>query len=121
VFVSGSASVHQFVRIGELAIVGGNSGINRDLPPYCMAVGDRPHALAGLNRVGLKRAGVSKESMHALKAAFRALFRTKGPIADRIARVERGVPEVERLLLFLRTSTRGVIGIGGVALEADEI
>jgi len=101
--------------------VGGHAGISRDVPPFCTVVGDRPHALAGLNRVGLRRAGIGGESMRALKAAFRALFRSDLPLAERIAAVERGTPEVERLLTFVRASKRGVIGLGsrGDDVETD--
>jgi UDP-N-acetylglucosamine acyltransferase len=120
VFMAGGAGAQQFSRIGELVMVGGHAGINRDMPPYCMVVGDRPRTLAGLNRVGLKRAGVPAESMRALKAAFRALFRSEGPVAERIAAVERGTPEVERLLAFVASSKRGVIGLGGGAEEQDD-
>jgi PAS domain S-box-containing protein len=107
-------------RIGELVMVAGLTGINRDVPPFCTVVGDRPRSLAGLNKVGLKRAGVAVESVRALKAAFRTLFRTDGPLAERILAVERGTPEVERLLAFVQSSKRGVIGLAGVAEEADD-
>lgn len=119
-FLAGGAGVQQFSRVGELVMVGGNAGINRDVPPYCTVVGNRPHALAGLNRVGLKRALVPAESVRALKAAFRTLFRRDGPLAERLAEVERGAPEVERLLRFIQSSKRGVIGLGGGAAETDE-
>ncbi len=119
-FISGGAEVQQFSRIGELVMVAGLTGINRDVPPFCTVVGDRPRELKGLNRVGLKRAGIPDESVRALKAAFRALFRTKGPLAERIAAVERGTPEVDRLLAFVQSSRRGVIGLGGGAEDADD-
>jgi UDP-N-acetylglucosamine acyltransferase len=118
--ISGGAEVQQFSRIGELAMVGGLAGINRDVPPFCTVVGDRPRSLAGLNRVGLRRAGVPAGSVGALKAAFRALFRSEGPLAERMAAVERGAPEVERLLAFVASSRRGVIGIGGGAGGAED-
>ncbi len=120
VFVAGGAAAQQFSRIGELVMVAGHAGINRDVPPFCTVVGDRPRTLAGLNRVGLKRAGVPDESVRALKAAFRALFRSDGSLGERIAAVERGTPEVERLLAFIRSSRRGVIGLGGGGEEEDE-
>ncbi len=120
VFLAGGAAIQQFSRIGELVMVGGNAGISRDVPPFCMVVGNRPHALAGLNRVGLKRAGVPSASVAALKAAFRALFRSDGPVQERIAAVQRGTPEVERLLAFIQSSRRGVIGLGCNDGEADD-
>lgn len=116
-FLSGDVGVHQFARIGELAMVGGHAGISRDVPPYCMVVGDRPRTLTGLNRVGLKRAGIPAERIDALKDAFRALFRTEGPLKERLALVRRGAPEVEKLIAFVLSSRRGVIGL---AVGGDE-
>lgn len=112
-FISGNVAIHQFVRVGELAMVGGITAANMDVPPFCTVVGERPHKLAGLNRVGIARAGIPAKSVHALKAAYRTLFRRAGPLAERIAAVERGVPEVEKLVRFLTSSKRGVIGLGG--------
>ncbi|MHC4549966.1 MAG: acyl-ACP--UDP-N-acetylglucosamine O-acyltransferase [Planctomycetota bacterium] len=111
-FVSGGVVVHQFVRIGELAMIGGNAAIHVDMPPFCMAVGDRPRTLEGLNLVGLRRAGYAPEARRALKAAFRQLFRSDLPLRERLAAVDRSVPEVERLVAFLERSERGVIGFG---------
>jgi UDP-N-acetylglucosamine acyltransferase len=120
VFLSGNAGIHQFARVGELAMVGGHAGISRDIPPFCTVVGDRPHTLTGLNRVGLRRAGIPPESVRELKAAFRALFRTEAPLAEKLRLVEATTPEVQRLLAFVQTSRRGVIGIGGAAAEHGE-
>ncbi|HEX5138844.1 MAG TPA: acyl-ACP--UDP-N-acetylglucosamine O-acyltransferase [Planctomycetota bacterium] len=119
VFLSGNAGVHQFARVGELVMVAGLTGISRDVPPYCMVVGFRPRTLTGLNRVGLKRAGIPAESIDALKDAFRALFRTQGPLEERLALVRRGAPEVEKLLAFVLNSRRGVIGLAAGA-DAEE-
>ena len=112
-FLAGGAGIHQFARVGRLAIVGGNAGLNRDLPPFCMAVGDRPHDLEGLNLVGLRRAGISGDRLVALKNAFRVLFRTQLPLEERLAAVAQTTPDVEHLVAFVRESKRGVIGVGG--------
>jgi UDP-N-acetylglucosamine acyltransferase len=118
-FFSGLTGVHQFARVGELAMIGGLTGINRDVPPFCIVVGDRPRTLTGLNRVGLKRAGVPAASVDALKDAFRAIFRTGGPLEARLAAVPRGTPEVERLITVVLSSRRGVIGLAAGA-DAEE-
>jgi UDP-N-acetylglucosamine acyltransferase len=118
-FVSGGVVIHQFTRLGELVMVGGNAAINRDIPPFCMAVGDRPHALEGLNLVGLRRAGFSGDALRALKAAFRTLFRSDRPAAERLAAVRRGTPEVDRLVAFVERSRRGVVGFGAPAEDAE--
>lgn len=111
-FISGGVVIHQFSRLGELIMVGGNAAINKDVPPFCMVTGDRPRALDGLNLIGLRRAGVTGEPLRALKGAFRALFRTELPLASRVAAVRRGTPDVEKLIAFVLSSKRGVIGLG---------
>lgn len=111
-FVSGNCAVHQFSRVGELAMVAGLTSVPCDAPPFGLVVGMRPTVLEGLNVVGLRRAGVSPEARLALKEAFRVLFRSTLPLPERLAAVRPGTPEVERLLEFLRTSKRGVIGFG---------
>ncbi|MHC4133656.1 MAG: acyl-ACP--UDP-N-acetylglucosamine O-acyltransferase [Planctomycetota bacterium] len=112
-FVSGGVVIHQFVRIGELAMTGGNSAIHLDLPPFCMAVGERPKSLGGLNLVGLRRAGLGPEVRRALQAAYRTLFRSDLTLAQRLEAVDRDVAEVARLASFIEASQRGVIGFRG--------
>src|ERR1700722_7513261 len=74
-FISGGVVVHQYSKIGRLAMIGGNTRVNMDAPPYFMYAGlyVTPE---GLNRVGLRRAGFSREDMSALKAAYRILYRS---------------------------------------------
>ena len=74
-FISGNCVVHQFVRIGTLAILRGLSRTSRDVPPFCIM--DGTHTVRGLNVVGLRRAGFSHERILALKQAFTRLFRQK--------------------------------------------
>ncbi len=109
-FFAGRAAMHQFARVGELAMVGGAAGPTQDIPPYCTAIGVRPCVLTGLNVVGLRRAGVGAEERRALKAAYRTLFRSNLPHDDRIGRFDATTPEVAKLVDFLRTSERGVTG-----------
>jgi UDP-N-acetylglucosamine acyltransferase len=73
VVFGGLAAVQQFCRVGQGAMVGGLTGVNRDVIPYAMAFGDHVE-LAGLNLIGLKRRGLSKEAINALRGAFRAIF-----------------------------------------------
>ena len=82
--VGGGAAAHQFVRIGAHAFVGGLAGVEHDLIPFGMALGNRA-ALAGLNFVGLKRRGFSREAIHELRRAYKMLFNGKGTLqgADR--------------------------------------
>ena len=113
VYISGLCGVHQFCRIGEMAMMSGGSIITQDLPPFCISVGSRPARLGGLNAVGMRRAGVSSEARKALKAAYRILFRSEDPLPERLARVDSSAPEVQRLVEFVRASERGVVGVAG--------
>lgn len=73
VIFGGLSAVQQFCRVGKGAMIGGLTGVNRDVIPYAMAFGDHAE-LAGLNLIGLKRRGLSRETINALRAAFRLIF-----------------------------------------------
>ncbi len=77
VIFGGLSAVQQFCRVGKGAMVGGLTGVNRDIIPYAMAFGDHAE-LAGLNLIGLKRRGLSRETINALRGAFRAIFYGEG-------------------------------------------
>ena len=81
--MGGLSAVHQFVRIGQHAMVGGMTGVEGDVIPYGLVMGDRAR-LAGLNLVGLKRRGFSRDEIHALRAAYRMLFAAEGTLAERL-------------------------------------
>lgn len=102
--------IHQFVRIGESAMVGAGSMVSQDVPPFLNATGDRA-TLHGLNLVGLRRRGIPQDNISALKRAYRILFLRKLPLREAMAEVQRSlgeVPEVRRLVDFLEASRRGV-------------
>lgn len=104
------AGIHQFVRIGESALVGAGSMVSQDVPPFCNATGDRAR-LHGLNSLGLKRRGLSDATAAALKRAYRIMFQSNLRTAEAIARIRAeipGVPEVERFVTFIEQSERGV-------------
>lgn len=86
VVVGGLAAVHQFVRIGEHAMIGGMSGVENDVIPYGLVKGERAH-LAGLNLVGLERRGFKRDQIHSLRSAYRMLFSSEGTMAERLADV----------------------------------
>lgn len=109
--ISGLTPIHQFVRIGTFAFIGGGSRVNQDVPPYTKAVGN-PMRLYGLNTVGLQRAGFPAETKLALKRAYRLLFNADLTVPQGIARARADVPalpEVELLLRFVEESQRGVL------------
>lgn len=108
--IGGLVAIHQFVRIGAYAYVGGKSAVVKDIPPYVIAAGDRAR-LHGLNNVGLKRHGFSKEALLSLKRAYRIIFRIGLTLNEAIERVsaEMGqIPEVTILIKFIQNSSRGV-------------
>lgn len=109
--ISGLVPIHQFVRIGTFAFVGGGSRVNQDVPPYTKAVGNPVH-LYGLNSVGLQRAGFSPDVKLVLKRAYRLLFNSDLTVTQGIARARAELlvgPEVETFLQFIEGSQRGVL------------
>ncbi len=103
--IGGGAAVIQFARVGAHAFVGGMSGLENDLIPYGMALGNRAH-LSGLNIVGLTRRGFSREDIHDLRRAYRLLFADEGTLKERmedVAEAYQGHPIVEEILDFIRT------------------
>jgi UDP-N-acetylglucosamine acyltransferase len=109
--ISGLVPIHQFVRIGTYAFVGGASRVNQDVPPYTKAAGNPVH-LYGLNSVGLQRAGFSPELKLALKRAYRLVFNSDLTVSQGIERARAElpqVPEVETFLQFIEASQRGVM------------
>ena len=122
VFISGNCAVHQFVRIGRLAFLQGQSGTSRDVPPFCLM--DRLHTVRGLNRVGLRRAGFDPEQIRALQRAFVRLFRQRRNLKAALAEIEAEPmsAEVAHLVEFIRASRRGVCSgpARGSAEQTDE-
>lgn len=107
-FLSGGVVVHQFSRIGRNVMVGGNSRVNLDLAPYCLYHGfdARP---AGLNLVGLRRAGLSTEEIRTLKRAYRILFQDGFVLDAALRELELlGSPHATDLAEFARSSRRGL-------------
>ena len=108
--IGGLVAIHQFVRIGEYAFIGGKSAVVKDVPPYVIAAGDRVK-LHGLNTVGLKRQGFSPQSLSALKKTYRIIFRIGLTLNEAIERVKAEVeqaPEVRHFIAFIQSSTRGI-------------
>lgn len=107
-FLGGGAAIHQMVRVGRHAMVGGLAGVTNDVPPFGNVFG-LPARLVGLNVVGLRRRGFSRENLHALRAAFRLLFKDPGTFAQRMLVAEErfaGDVLVGEVLSFLRSADR---------------
>ncbi|MEO8593873.1 MAG: acyl-ACP--UDP-N-acetylglucosamine O-acyltransferase [Candidatus Solibacter sp.] len=108
-FLSGGVLVHQYTRVGRLAMVSGNTRVNLDAPPFFTYSGFEiaPH---GLNLVGLKRAEIAPAAIRTLKEAYRRLYRQGLKLEDALARIdaELGTPETSQLTAFIRSSRRGI-------------
>jgi UDP-N-acetylglucosamine acyltransferase len=108
-FISGGVVIHQYSKIGRLAMVGGNSRVNLDLPPFFLYTdfNARPN---GLNVVGLKRAGFTSEETAALKSAYRILYRSGLKLKDALARIaaELDTEHTRLLVKFIESSERGI-------------
>jgi UDP-N-acetylglucosamine acyltransferase len=102
--IGGGAAVHQFCRVGAHSFVGGLSGVENDLIPYGIAIGNRAR-LAGLNIVGLKRRGFERDAIHDIRRAYRLLFADEGTLQERVADVAlefASHPLVHEILDFIR-------------------
>ena len=110
-FISGGVVIHQFSKIGRLAMIGGNSRVNLDVPPYFL-YSDFNVAARGLNLVGLKRAGFALADIKLLKAAYRLLYREGLPREQALQRIESELPSehTRHLVEFIRSSKRGICG-----------
>jgi len=108
-FISGGVVVHQYSKIGRLAMVAGNTRVNTDLPPYFLYA-DYNAAPKGVNVVGLRRNGFSDEEIAALKKAYRLLYRSGLKLAEALRRIESEVASdtARHLVEFVRASKRGI-------------
>jgi UDP-N-acetylglucosamine acyltransferase len=106
VIMGGGSGVHQFVRIGHHAFVGAMTGVGDDVIPYGMAITpDRAARLSGLNIIGLKRRGFSRDEIHELRRAYRLLFANEGTLKERVEDVAaefESHPLIHEILDFIR-------------------
>lgn len=114
-FISGNVAVHQFVKIGRLAMLGGGAGVSKDVPPFCTL---RPCALntvAGLNVVGMRRAGMSPEQRMDVRRAFKLLFRSGLNPMQASEAIRSQLPDgpAHDMARFVDTATRGLCAMGG--------
>jgi UDP-N-acetylglucosamine acyltransferase len=109
--LGGLSAVHQFVRIGRHAMIGGMSGVERDVIPYGQVMGDRAR-LTGLNIIGMQRRGFSREDIQGLRSAYHFLFSTDGTLNDRVTEAaERfsGIGPVDDIIAFIRADSSRAI------------
>jgi UDP-N-acetylglucosamine acyltransferase len=117
--ISATCLVHQFIRIGTLAMMRGGAAISKDLPPFLVAL--RENSICGLNIIGLRRAGFSSEERMELKRAYKMVFRANLPVRKAVeaARQQFTGQHAVRMLDFIASSTRGVCTHSGVENEEE--
>jgi UDP-N-acetylglucosamine acyltransferase len=109
--LGGLCAVHQYVRIGKHAMIGGMSGVERDVIPYGQVMGDRAR-LCGLNIIGMQRRGFSREDIQGLRNAYHFLFSSDGTLSDRVNETaERftGIGPVDDIIDFIRADSSRAI------------
>ncbi len=109
--IGGIVGIHQFVRIGQHAFVGACSKLAQDIPPFVLVDGNpcRPH---GLNVIGLKRVGFDRDTIRALRRAYRIVFESDNHIGKALGEIESWtdlIPEVAQFVEFIRTTERGIV------------
>jgi UDP-N-acetylglucosamine acyltransferase len=107
-FLGGGAAMHQFTRVGRLAIIAGNEALSHDVPPFSAV---RFLGLKGYNAIGCKRSGMPVESIHAVRQAFHCFHRhrTMPAVVEAIRKIVPQVPEVKELLDFIASTKRGIL------------
>lgn len=123
-FIGGNVGVHQFCHIGRLAMIGSMAFISKDLPPFCIAPSSRNSFVAGLNLVGLRRAGLDAARRAQIKQAFHVIYRSglNASQAQERLRAETGNPFAQEFADFLAQATRGIcrpsFGADGATADA---
>jgi UDP-N-acetylglucosamine acyltransferase len=109
VYLSGNCAVHQFVRIGRLALLSGVSATSKDIPPFIIQQGH--NCTMGVNVVGMRRAGITPASIDAVRRVFHVIYREEKLLPQALAQVEQEfghVAEAAEMIAFIRSSTRGI-------------
>lgn len=118
--IGGLVGVHQFVRIGKYCMLGGGSMVGKDVPSFCTAQGDRA-TLRGLNLIGMRRAGLSRETIAAVKDAYKTLFSPGVSMEAGLAQLKSSpVAAVQEMVAFIERSQRGVMRPRAVVPEGEE-
>jgi len=119
-FISGNVVVHQFCSIGRLALIGGFSGVNKDVPPYMAVRGES--TIRAINLIGLKRAGFTSKAINEIREAFKLIYKSGLNTNQAIEKILEGNPgrEVKHLVEFIKNSKRGICKKYGRMPEDEE-
>lgn len=107
VILGGLCALHQFVRVGDFAFVGGMTGVEADIIPFGMAMGNRA-SLAGLNLVGMRRSNIPREQIHAVRGAYKKLFAEEGTLMERVELVDKEYSDdesVQKIVSFIKSAS----------------
>lgn|SRR5690606_28312917 len=110
VVIGGLCGIHQFTKIGRMAMIGAHSMITKDVPPYVLVKGNPPK-LYGVNIVGMRRNGLPPEVRMEIQRAYKILYRSGLNVSQAIEEMERelpGIEEIDHFLRFLRSAERGI-------------
>ena len=118
-FLSGMVVLHQFTRVGKLAMISGLSAVNKDVPPY-MLCGGRPAVIQGLNVVGLRRSGIPAPLREEIKRAYKLLYRDGLAVRHALEAIQQACQsmEVQAMVTFITDSQRGICA--GISSESAE-
>lgn len=124
VIIGGLAGIHQFVRIGRLTMVGAQSKVVKDIPPFMLVEGN-PAQVRGINSIGLQRRGIPNEAQAELRKAFKLIYESGNTTAKAAAEIKkrlRPLPEIEQLVAFLQEeSKRGISKKTAIEREVEEL
>jgi len=118
VYLSGNCAVHQFVRIGRLALLSGTSASTKDIPPF--VIQQRIDTVVGINVVGMRRAGMSHAQVDAVRRAYHLLFRQGQVLPSALAQIEQELGHIDavaEMVTFIRQSKRGINWARGLDRE----
>lgn len=120
-FLSGMTGLHQFTRVGRLAMLSALSAVNKDIPPF-MTCGGRPAVVVGINVVGMRRSGFSAETRGEIKQAYKLLYRSGLNVSQAVALIKQKLksPEAAHLIQFIETSERGILAGASEEQTDDE-
>lgn len=120
-FISGNCLLHQFVRVGRLAMLGGGSALGKDVPPFCTTVSLSGNQVAGLNVVGLRRAGFAPAERAEIKRAFSLLYNSGLNVSQALAAIRKDLQSgaVMELAAFVEQSRRGICRLSSKLADRD--
>jgi len=110
--VGAFSAIHQFCRVGKYAFIGGYSVITQDVCPFLRVAGSRPTWLYGVNAIGLRRQGFSRERINLIKKMIKLLFYSELNTSQAVEKITQEVeptPDREEILVFIQNSTRGLV------------